>query len=90
MKSLQKLSAVALTTVAFALGSTAAQAQALEKITIVIFAPPSLGALLPPVIKAQKFDEKNGLDIKFEERTPDAYSTPVSYTHLTLPTKRIV
>ena len=77
MKSLQKLSAVALTTVAFAFafGSTAAQAQALEKITIVIFAPPSLGALLPPVIKAQKFDEKNGLDIKFEERTPDAYST---------------
>ena len=75
MKSLQKLSAVALTTVAFALGSTAAQAQALEKLTIVIFAPPSLGALLPPVIKAQKFDEKNGLDIKFEERTPDAYAT---------------
>src|SRR5262245_45247496 len=52
-----------------------ARAQTLEKLTIVIFAPPSLGALLPPVIKAQKFDEKNGLDIKFEERTPDAYAT---------------
>jgi len=52
-----------------------ARAQALEKITIVIFSPPSLGALLPPVIKAQKLDEKNGLDIKFEERTPDAYAT---------------
>ena len=52
-----------------------ARAQALEKLTIVIFAPPSLGALLPPVIKAQKLDEKNGLDIKFEERTPDAYAT---------------
>jgi NitT/TauT family transport system substrate-binding protein len=58
------------------LGSiTGAQAQALEKLTIVIFSPPSLGALLPPVIKAQKFDEKHGLDIKFEERTPDAYVT---------------
>src|SRR5262245_59308522 len=51
------------------------RAQAPEKLTIVIFSPPSLGALLPPVIKAQKFDEKNGLDIKFEERTPDAYAT---------------
>ncbi len=52
-----------------------APAQTPEKLTIVIFSPPSLGALLPPVIKAQKFDEKNGLDIKFEERTPDAYAT---------------
>jgi NitT/TauT family transport system substrate-binding protein len=51
------------------------RAQALEKLTIVIFSPPSLGALLPPVIKNQKFDEKNGLDIKFEERPPDAYAT---------------
>jgi len=41
----------------------------------VIFSPPSLGALLPPVIKAQKFDIANGLDITFEERTPDAYAT---------------
>ena len=40
-----------------------------------IFSPPSLGALLPPVIKAQKFDIANGLDITFEERTPDAYAT---------------
>ena len=51
------------------------RAQALEKLTIVIFSPPSLGALLPPVIKNQKFDEKNGLDIKFDERPPDAYAT---------------
>ena len=29
---------------------------------------------LPPVIKAQKLDEKNGLSINFEERTPDAYT----------------
>ena len=50
------------------------RAQALEKLTIVIFTPPSLGALLPPVIKAQKLDEKNGLDITFAERPPDAYA----------------
>src|SRR3954470_5386612 len=55
--------------------ATEARAQAVEKLTIVIFSPPSLGALLPPVIKAQKFDIANGLDISFEERTPDAYVT---------------
>ena len=49
-------------------------AQAPEPISIVVFGSPSLGALLPPVIKAQKLDEKNGLAIKFEERTPDAYT----------------
>src|SRR5882672_4532062 len=77
MKShLIRLSARALAASAFALGSVAsANAQAVEKLTIVIFAPPSLGALLPPVIKAQKFDIANGLDITFEERTPDAYAT---------------
>jgi ABC-type nitrate/sulfonate/bicarbonate transport system substrate-binding protein len=52
-----------------------ARAQSLEKLTILIFSPPSLGALLPPVIKAQKLDEKNGLDITFQERPPDAYVT---------------
>jgi len=55
--------------------ATEARAQAAEKLTIVIFSPPSLGALLPPVIKAQKFDLANGLDIAFEERPPDAYAT---------------
>jgi ABC-type nitrate/sulfonate/bicarbonate transport system substrate-binding protein len=49
-------------------------AQAPEPVSIVVFGAPSLGALLPPVIKAQKLDEKNGLAIKFEERTPDAYT----------------
>ena len=29
---------------------------------------------MPPVIKAQKFDQANGLDITFHERTPDAYT----------------
>jgi NitT/TauT family transport system substrate-binding protein len=51
-----------------------AVAQALEKLSIVVFGAPSLGAFLPPIIKAQKLDEKNGLSISFEERTPDAYT----------------
>ncbi|MEA2982870.1 MAG: NitT/TauT family transport system substrate-binding protein [Alphaproteobacteria bacterium] len=72
----QWLPALALATAAFAFAAmTDARAQAVEKLTIVIFSPPSLGALLPPVIKAQKFDIANGLDITFEERTPDAYAT---------------
>jgi ABC-type nitrate/sulfonate/bicarbonate transport system substrate-binding protein len=54
--------------------ATSAVAQAPEKLSIVVFGPPSLGAFLPPIIKAQKLDEKNGLDIKFEERPPDAYT----------------
>jgi NitT/TauT family transport system substrate-binding protein len=57
-----------------ALSAADVRAQALEKLTIVIFTPPSLGALLPPVIKAQKLDQKNGLDITFAERPPDAYA----------------
>jgi len=56
------------------IGTTEVRAQALEKLSIVIFSPPSLGAFMPPVIKAQKFDHANGLDISFQERTPDAYT----------------
>ena len=56
------------------LSATPSLAEAPEPLSIVIFGPPSLGAFLPPVIKALKLDEKNGLAIKFEERTPDAYS----------------
>jgi NitT/TauT family transport system substrate-binding protein len=59
---------------ALAVWANPAGAQQLEKLSIVVFGPPSLGAFLPPVIKAQKLDEKNGLSITFEERTPDAYS----------------
>jgi ABC-type nitrate/sulfonate/bicarbonate transport system substrate-binding protein len=51
-----------------------ALAQDVEKLTIVIFGAPSLGAFLPPIIKAQKLDERNGLSISFQERTPDAYT----------------
>jgi ABC-type nitrate/sulfonate/bicarbonate transport system substrate-binding protein len=50
------------------------EAQDLAKLSIVVFGPPSLGAFLPPIIKAQKFDEKNGLSITFEQRPPDAYT----------------
>jgi NitT/TauT family transport system substrate-binding protein len=52
-----------------------AAAQAPAKVTIVVFGFPSLGAFMPPVIKAKKFDEANGLDITFAERPPTAYTT---------------
>jgi ABC-type nitrate/sulfonate/bicarbonate transport system substrate-binding protein len=52
-----------------------AAAQTPAKVTIVVFGFPSLGAFMPPVIKAQKLDTANGLDIEFVERTPDAYTT---------------
>jgi NitT/TauT family transport system substrate-binding protein len=51
-----------------------AHAQPLTKLSIVVFSPPSLGAFMPPVIKARKLDAANGLDISFQERTPDAYT----------------
>jgi len=60
--------------VATALSMSPAQAQAPAPLSIVVFGPPSLCAFLPPVIKAKKLDEKHGLAIKFEERTPDAYA----------------
>lgn len=49
-------------------------AEGLSKLSIVVFSAPSLGAFLPPIIKAKKLDEANGLDITFDERTPDAYT----------------
>jgi ABC-type nitrate/sulfonate/bicarbonate transport system substrate-binding protein len=52
-----------------------AAAQTPAKVTIVVFGFPSLGAFMPPVIKAKKLDAANGLDIEFVERTPDAYTT---------------
>lgn len=54
--------------------STGATAQQLDKIKMVVFGPPSLGAFLPPVIKANKLDEKNGLSIDFQQRPPTAYT----------------
>ena len=49
-------------------------ALALDKIPIVVFGPPSLGALLQPIIKTRGLDKANDLDIDFQERTPDAYA----------------
>jgi NitT/TauT family transport system substrate-binding protein len=43
-------------------------------VTIVVFNPPSLGAMFPSIIKEQKFDIANGVDITFVERPPDAYA----------------
>jgi ABC-type nitrate/sulfonate/bicarbonate transport system substrate-binding protein len=48
-------------------------AQIIEKVTMLVFGPPSLGEFLPPFIKAKRLDEKHGLDITFTERPPDAY-----------------
>lgn len=57
-------------------GSHSAWAQGSPaKITIAVFGPPSLGSFLPPVIKANKFDLANGLELTFVERPPDAYVT---------------
>jgi len=58
-----------------ALGASgSALAQQAEKLQMLTFGPPSLGALLPPVIKAQKLDQKHGLDIDFQQRPPTAYT----------------
>jgi NitT/TauT family transport system substrate-binding protein len=57
------------------LNAIPAAAQAPAKVTIVVFGFPSLGAFMPPVIKAKKMDEAHGLDIEFVERPPDAYTT---------------
>jgi NitT/TauT family transport system substrate-binding protein len=71
-----RLSSLAVAAAAFAFAATAdARAQALTKLDVLVFSPPSLSAFLPPIIKAQKFDQANGLDLSFPERTPDAYTT---------------
>jgi NitT/TauT family transport system substrate-binding protein len=54
--------------------AAAGAANAADKIQIVIFGPPSLGAMLPPIIKSEKFDAKHGLDLEFAERPPSAYT----------------
>ena len=60
--------------VALAAAAVPIHALALDKISIVVFGPPSLGALLQPVIKTRNLDKANDLDIDFQERTPDAYT----------------
>jgi NitT/TauT family transport system substrate-binding protein len=69
------LSGVAALALATLMAPLPAVAQAPSKITIVVFGFPSLGAFMPPVIKAKKLDEAHGLDIEFVERPPDAYTT---------------
>jgi NitT/TauT family transport system substrate-binding protein len=66
--------AAALTCAALTAPAPAA-AQVPAKVTIVVFGFPSLGAFMPPVIKAKKLDAAHGLDIDFVERPPDAYTT---------------
>ena len=56
------------------LGSVPAHAADPAKVTIVVFTPPSLGAVFPAIIKQQKYDIANGVDISFVERPPDAYA----------------
>src|SRR3981189_3738064 len=50
------------------------QAQTLEKISIVIFSAPPLGAFMPPVIKARKLDQANGLGMSRQAARTDAYA----------------
>lgn len=75
--SLLKRAAMAAVAVSFVAGVSAeqARAQAPIELSIVVFGAPSLGAFLPPIIKDQKLDAANGLNITFHERTPDAYAT---------------
>jgi NitT/TauT family transport system substrate-binding protein len=70
---MKKLSVVAALAAAVFAGQPARAADP-APITIVVFNPPSLGAIFPSVIKQQKFDTANGLDITFVERPPDAYA----------------
>lgn len=70
MKSVKKL----VLTTAVSLLMSASVGQAAEKLDIVVFGPPSLGAFLPPIIKAQGLDTKYDLDLNFQQRPPDAYA----------------
>lgn len=71
MRTLKKM-ALALACSAALLQSPTAWAA--DKVSIVVFGWPSLGAFLPPIIKAQKIDAKHDLDIDFQQRTPSAYT----------------
>ncbi len=68
------MNAIRTTAIALALIALGSPARALDKISIVVFGAPSLGALLQPIIKSQNLDKANDLDIDFQERTPDAYT----------------
>ncbi len=55
--------------------AAAASEGGVPSVEMVVFNPPSLGAFLPAVIEDQGFDVKNGIDIQFVGRPPDAYNT---------------
>jgi NitT/TauT family transport system substrate-binding protein len=73
MKILNRGVMAAVLGAAVAMASVPAFAQALPKIDMVVFGAPSLGAFLTPIIKQRKLDAKNGIELNFVERTPDAY-----------------
>ena len=75
MKNLNSRIFCALLSVGMALTAAPALAQTapVESIDMVVFGGPSLGAFLTPIIKQRKFDVKQGININFVERTPDAY-----------------
>jgi len=76
LSALMRAAACAAAALAIAVTAPApAAAQTPAKVTIVVFGFPSLGAFMPPVIKAKKLDTAHGLDIDFVERPPDAYTT---------------
>lgn len=75
MSASKGLRSLCLATAAAVMLLASAKAQAQDKLSIVVFGAPSLGAFLPPIIKDRKLDQANGLDITFQERTPDAYAT---------------
>ena len=53
----------------------------LTEVKVVAFKAPSLGAFLPAVIEDGKFDEKNGVDLKFTYATPDNYNSEFGAGH---------
>jgi NitT/TauT family transport system substrate-binding protein len=68
MKRLSSLLAI----FCFAFGAARAEP---VKLTIPTLPSPSLGAFLGPVIKSQKFDEQNGLDLTFVQKPTATYRT---------------
>jgi NitT/TauT family transport system substrate-binding protein len=67
------LTGVLVSVMALSSGAYAQSTAAPSRIDMVVFGQPSLGAFLQPVIKARQLDLKNGIDLHFSERTPDAY-----------------
>ena len=49
--------------------------EAVPKVTISVFQPPSLGAFLPPIIEAKGLDTKNNVDLEFVEKPSGTYNT---------------